>query len=121
MTTYFISGHGDITEDEFVEHYVPGLQLALDEGSSFVLGDFRGADVMAQQWLRGHAQELSGEIHVFHMFTKARYTCGWPTTGGFKSDAERDRAMTETSDADIAWVRSGKESSCTARNLKRRG
>ena len=54
------------------------------------------------------------------MFDYPRFNCGWPTIGGFKSDEERDRAMTLASSVDIAWVRPGKENSCTAKNIERR-
>lgn len=43
-----------------------------------------------------------------------------PTQGGFTSDIERDKAMTEHSDYDIAFIRKGKESSGTAQNILRR-
>lgn len=45
---------------------------------------------------------------------------GFKTVGGFESDRVRDEAMTAASDADIAWVRPGREKSGTAKNLKRR-
>ena len=44
----------------------------------------------------------------------------FPTGGGYRSDSERDAAMTEASDFDIAWVRSGYEDSGTAQNVARR-
>ena len=40
--------------------------------------------------------------------------------GGYKSDIERDSAMTENSDYDIAFVKSGRWNSGTAQNIKRR-
>jgi hypothetical protein len=56
-----------------------------------------------------------------HMFTSPRNNLGgFPTRDGFDSDAEHDRALTEASDRDIAWVRPGRERSGTARNLARR-
>lgn len=56
------------------------------------------------------------------MFKAPRYTAlrSVPTQGGFTSDIERDKAMTEHSDYDIAFIRKGKESSGTAQNILRR-
>jgi len=126
MTTYFISGHLDLTPEEFEEHYVPHLERALAgdagvrAGVAFVVGDApRGADRMAQDWLvaRGVAHRLT----VYHMLVTARYAVDEARcSGGFRSDGERDRALTMDSDVDIAWVRPGREDSGTARNLKRR-
>jgi len=43
-----ISGHIDLTQEEFDEHYVPAINKAIDIGGWFVIGDARGADAMAQ-------------------------------------------------------------------------
>lgn len=116
MKTYFISGHLDLTEAEFAEHYVPRLAACVEEGAAFVVGDARGCDRMTQLFLRG------AHVRVFHMFEEPRNNaCGFPTTGGFGNDKDRDAAMTLASDADIAWVRPGRERSGTAANLARRG
>ncbi len=117
MTTYFISGHLDLTEDELAEHYTPRLLQGVAEGASFVVGDAGGCDAMAQQVL---CTAGCGRVRVFHMFEAPRNNAGFPTTGGFRSDRERDEALTAASDADIAWVRPGREKSGTAKNLERR-
>ena len=120
MTTYFISGHLDVTVAEFSEHYVPRIAAALaaDPDTSFVVGDARGCDLMAQIYLR-EARAL--RVQVFHMLDKPRNNVGgFPTMGGFTSDADRDAAMTNSSDKDIAWVRPGRRESGTAANLARR-
>jgi len=116
MRIYHVSGHLDLTEEEFFEHYIPSLNEALWEGCSFVVGDARGADSMAQEYLFGKTEK----VIVFHMFGKPRNNVGFPTTGNFKSDRERDKAMTRASTHDIAWVRPGREKSGTAQNLRRR-
>lgn len=118
MTIAFISGHLDITSEEFTEHYSPKIQAHYLVGGAFVVGDARGADVLAQR----HLDELgSRSVTVFHMFTAPRNNVGsWSTRGYFSNDTERDAAMTNASDCDIAWVRPGRSSSGTAKNLKRR-
>lgn len=113
----FVSGHLDVTREEFEEHYVPLLCEAILQGASFVVGDARGADTMAQAFL--HARGVQN-VTVYHMFTRPRTDVGFPTIGGFTSDEERDAAMTVASDRDVAWVRPGREKSGTAKNLTRR-
>lgn len=118
----YISGHLDLTEPEFNEHYVPLIQKALGEYHEFVIGDARGTDLMAQKYLRDLYLDPidAAPVRVYHMFTKPRNNVGFKLVGGFKSDDERDAAMTTASDYDIAWVRPGREKSGTAKNLERR-
>jgi hypothetical protein len=119
MKIYFVSGHLDLTEDEFAKHYQPQLDAAIAEGAGFVVGDARGCDALVQAYL---ATRVPLErVRVFHMFVSPRFNVGgFATAGGFTKDAERDRAMTEASTDDIGWVRPGREQSGTARNLERR-
>ena len=118
MTTYFVSGHLDLTLDEFRAHYIPRIAVAIADDAAFVVGDARGCDLMAQLHLRD-AREL--RVQVFHMLEKPRNNIGgFPTIGGFTSDVARDAAMTDSSNADIAWVRPGRNGSGTAANLARR-
>lgn len=112
----FISGHLDLSEMEFKKYYKPQIDLALELGESFVVGDARGADSLAQKYLLGR----STNVTVYHMFETPRNNAGFATQGGFQSDTERDRAMTKDSTKDIAWVREGREKSGTQKNLNRR-
>lgn len=116
----FISGHRDVTIEEFNEHYVPLIEHAISEGHLFVVGDYQGVDYMAQQYLAN--EKLNPvTVVVYHMFTAPRnYITKFLTKGGYVSDEDRDSAMTKESDYDIAWVRPGKEKSGTAINIRRR-
>lgn len=119
LTIYFISGHLDLTQEEFDTHYKPKIDQALASPFPvrFVVADARGADTMAQTYLRGRGKDVT----VFHMLATPRNNVGnYPTVGGFKTDEARDTAMTEVSDEDIAWVRPGREKSGTQKNLLRR-
>ena len=122
--TYFVSGHLDLTREEFDEHYVPRIDKAIENGASFVVGDASGTDYIAQDylWTQCKLNEMSYKsVTVYHMLVKPRnHIFKFVTVGGFKSDKERDEAMTNASDEDIAWVRPGREKSGTAKNLKRR-
>jgi len=117
MTTYFISGHLDLTQAEFDEHYKPRILEAWGTGGDFVVGDAKGADLLAQGYLKDLCHP---DVTVFHMFEKPRWCKGHPTRGGFTSDDDRDAHMTANSQRDIAWVRPGRERSGTAKNLARR-
>jgi hypothetical protein len=113
---FFVSGHLDLTREEFLTHYAQRLRAAVSEGAEFVIGDADGADSMAQEFLT----HLSATVTVYHMFHLPRNNYGFETIGGFQSDKERDEAMTKNSDDDIAWVRPGRNKSGTAKNLIRR-
>ncbi|MGD1904029.1 MAG: hypothetical protein ACFB9N_17525 [Geitlerinemataceae cyanobacterium] len=114
---HFISGHLSLTPEEFETHYRSTIDRALANGDAFVVGDARGSDTMAQVYLSGKTEA----VVVYHMFDRPRNnSAGFPTRGGFTSDAERDAQMTRDSERDIAWVRPGRERSGTQQNLDRR-
>lgn len=114
----FVSGHRDITDDEFNIHYVPKLDKAILDGHQIVVGDYQGVDYLTQRYL---SDKNYKNVIVYHMFIKPRYyIAGFPTRGGYTSDEDRDSAMTRDSVYDIAWVRIGKEKSGTALNVVRR-
>jgi hypothetical protein len=114
--TVFVSGHLDLTQAEFEEHYILKLRECLSQGMPFVVGDAPGCDTMTQVWLR----ENHATVTVYHMLEAPRNHNGFPCKGGYYTDEARDAAMTWCSDVDVAWVRPGREKSGTARNLARR-
>lgn len=116
MTTWFISGHLDLTQEEFEREYAPLIRQFAAQGDTFVVGDAPGCDAMAQVLL----YSLGAKATIYHMLATPRFDMPFPLVGGFTSDNDRDAAMTMASDAEIAWVRPGRERSGTARNIKRR-
>ena len=122
--TYFISGHRNITEKEFKENYIPEINKVLetDEKARFIMGDYYGTDIMAQNYLMDNLEISPDKVTVYHMMENPRNINPKITklVGGFKSDEERDKAMTEASAFDIAFVRSNLELSGTAMNILRR-
>ncbi len=118
MKANFISGHLNLTQEEFNAHYLPLIYMAVANGDSFVVGDARGADTMAQDYL--YKWIGKSRVTVYHMFDKPRYNAGFQTVGGFQTDKERDEVMTANSTNDIAWVRQGRHRSGTQKNLDRR-
>jgi len=67
--TCFVSGHLDLTPEEFDVHYKPRIDEMVNRGCGFVVGDARGADLMAQQYL---ADMGYGNVIVFHMGDEPR-------------------------------------------------
>lgn len=121
--TYFISGHRDITQDEFDYNYAAILdKLMDDEEALFVVGDCDGADIMAQNLLMDEFMLSPDRITVYHAYGKPRNLNPKITNviGGFSSHVEKDEAMTKVSAHDVAFVRDWKKMSGTAQNILRR-
>lgn len=118
--TYFISGHRDLTWEEFAKWYAPVISRIVDNETcpKFVVGDCEGADRMAQEFLLslGVLPESITVYYIGNLLTVPPCKCN----SGFQSDEERDAAMTRDSDEDIAFIRKGKETSGTAQNILRR-
>ena len=123
-STYFISGHRDITEAEFEINYQPVINNILEENpyAYFVVGDYEGLDIMAQNYLMDVIDLDPDRITVYHMGDAPRNINPKVimTKGGFESDEERDAAMTYNSVEDIAFVRDNTKLSGTAQNILRR-
>lgn len=118
---YFISGHRNIDQEFFDKYYRPLLEAVLqnDPFPKFVVGDCEGVDTMAQDWLEKNVTK--DIVTVYHMYDSPRHNAGpFKTVGGFKSDIERDEAMTRNSDIDIAYIMKGRWTSGTAQNILRR-
>lgn len=122
--TYFISGHRDITETEFEINYASKLDaiIANNPDARFVVGDYQGVDIMAQNYLLDVLNIDPSRITVYHMFDKPRNVNPKVTNliGGFLNDEERDSEMTRASAEDIAVVRDYEKLSGTAINILRR-
>lgn len=117
-----ISGHRDLTKAEFDQHYQGRIFKAILEECDFVVGDAPGADAMAQACLEAWRRKgFLFKVTVYHAGRTPRHNVGhFPTCGNYASYPAKDSAMTAVSDFDIAWVRPGKETSGTARNIARR-
>lgn len=120
----FVSGHMNITPDQFQTHYLPRIQDALSQGHQFVIGDAKGLDGLVLDYLL--AQECaypdireSITVHVSRPYQVEKYqSLGVKTiSNAEKHDKKnprarhlnRDAGMTRSSDYDILWVRSEAE------------
>ena len=123
FNTYFISGHRDLTENEFEYYYIPLIQQALEENpnAKFVIGDFDGCDIIAQNYLVNIINDIAN-ITVYCVGETPRNIN--PNIiyikNGFANDREKDNALTNASFKDIALVRNPKIWSGTGENILRR-
>ena len=125
IKTAHVSGHLDLTKEEFYRYYVPTIDRFLQQAQEqrytarFIVCDARGADRYFWKFMTMLA--LEDQVTIYHMFEAPRFGADHTNlVGGFISDTERDAAATAASDLDIAWVRPGREDSGTARNIRRR-
>lgn len=119
---YFISGHRDLTTEEFVEHYVPLIHKVIKEDSqaAFVVGDWEGCDSMFVQYMEAFYSKVP--IVIFYVDI-LRIKEGKFNIYDFRECVnyyECDATMTLCSHFDIAWIRPGRENSHTANNIRRR-
>ncbi len=104
--TCFISGHTDLTQKEWDEHYKEKIDKAIESGCNFIVGDSNGTDAMSLHYLK---HKKVSNVLICHMLDEPRNNPGFCCKGGFKSDTERDEFMTSASGLDIAWVRPEEE------------
>lgn len=111
--TYFISGHTDLSYEEFEEHYVPILCkiFSEDRNPEFVMGDFEGVDKYAMNYIFYKEQ---CPITIYHT---GKFPKNVPEAmtdpeielvyfkGGYATPEDADKAMTEVSDFDIVYIK----------------
>lgn len=119
---YFVSGHRDLTDEEFGRYYVPFIDRVMsdDTFAEFVVGDWEGCDSMFVKYMEEFYTDI--RIVIFYVDTP-RIKEGEYNNYFFrkcKNYDECDATMTARSHFDIAWIRPGREDSHTAKNIKRR-
>lgn len=104
VLVYFISGHIDLTREEFDLYYKDKIDKAIDNNCNFVIGDAKGADKMAQEYLSTRIDNF--RVTVYHKGLTPYNNCGkYLLKGGFITHSDKDASMTENSDADILYIR----------------
>ncbi len=120
----FISGHLNLTPQQFELWYVPAILRAIEAGHSFVVGDAPGADEMAQNFLAEHGVVDVTVVWCANYIAPRNFPdrnyCHrhWDKLARGRSQKEKDRVMTLMSDYDIAV--SFRKGSGTANNIHRR-
>ena len=125
---YFVSGHRDLTKEEFDTHYVPLIDEIIrnDVFTEFVVGDWEGCDTMFINFLL--EQVDYPPVTIYHVEEEPRIKYGGESvlnceniyTTKLHTYDECDARMTSDSKFDVAWIRPGREDSHTAKNIKRR-
>lgn len=121
---YFVSGHRDLTPEEFEEHYallIYGLIME-DTFAEFYVGDWEGCDSMFMDYIEDNFVDTT--VHIVCV-DSPRLSINPDSKNKliihkYNTYDECDSAMTHNTQLDIAWVRPGKENSHTALNIKRR-
>lgn len=102
---YFISGHRELSEEDFEKYYIPKIDKVLESDLNciFVVGDYYGVDIKAQKYIVNSG--FADRVIVYHMYNEPRNIAEGiiHTVSGFTTDEERDSAMTKDSDFDIAF------------------
>lgn len=124
--TFFISGHRNLTQSEFDKLYLPIIKKVITnvKNPHFCVGDYEGADIMAQTALVMYGVPASN-VTVYFMGNEPMnihplLLWSGNLKGGYNTDIERDAAMTSASTFDIAFVAEGREGSGTHQNIMRR-
>lgn len=125
---YFISGHRDLTKEEFDTYYIPLIDEIIrnDVFTEFVVGDWEGCDTMFINFLL--EQVDYPPVTIYHVEEEPRTKYGGESilnceniyTIKLHTYDECDARMTSDSRFDVAWIRPGRENSHTAKNIKRR-
>lgn len=108
--TVFISGHIDLTEEEFAKWYLPEIEKLLrssDKMWFFIVGDANGADKLAQDFLSKSLQKADHDrVTVYHIGKKPKnqISPGF-CLQNFSTHDEKDAYATLHSCLDIAFVR----------------
>lgn len=114
----FISGHLDLSLEQFHMHYVPKLKMAIEKGHQFVMGNAMGADTMALEYLLQNCPSKDRiTVYVYAKRPEVQQgisfrlskMVGVHVVSGFKTYLDRDATCTKASTNDIAWVRPKEE------------
>ncbi|MFD1001101.1 hypothetical protein ACFQ21_17370 [Ohtaekwangia kribbensis] len=93
----YIFGNGNTSFSDFRKYYeTPLLQVVNNPGVHFLVGEFRGVDTLALEFLK----TLTPHVTLYHVGERPRYlpdrfkthVAEWKVIGNFKTDQERDCA-----------------------------
>lgn len=115
--TCFISGHRDLTEEEFNKFYAPAIEEAIDAASEsydvceFVVGDCKGCDEMAARFIAKYIEDNTEDpsdyvpcsLTIYHMFSEPRFRIGTECNGSYYIDMV-DWLNEDRCDDDEPWT-----------------
>ncbi|MFO0647390.1 MAG: hypothetical protein U0326_14215 [Polyangiales bacterium] len=94
--TVYVFGNGRLELDDFLTLYAPSMRAAVSPETSWIVGDFRGVDMLAMEFLKTRSERVT----VVHVGERPRYlpdrhgtlADAWTLLGGFADDRSRDEA-----------------------------
>ena len=121
MRVYLISGHRDLTDEEFRNYYADKIRKSNAEFPNcvYIVGDNPGCDKYAQDYLRKIGVSPARVIIYYRTATPPAniHKC---ETKAFDTNNEKNIAMVNHSTHDIAWIRPGEVDSEPGKNIERR-
>ncbi|MCB9742293.1 MAG: hypothetical protein H6741_25630 [Alphaproteobacteria bacterium] len=121
----YVFGNGNLSWEAFGAHYLPALAAVDWREAEALVCDFRGADVLAMEFLKTRAARVT----LLHVGARPRYlpdrfrtqVSAWTLRGGFPDDAARDAAAIEDCTHFLArdFNSDARRTSGTARNIGR--
>lgn len=121
-TTAFISGHMDLSYEQFIQEYESTIYEAYVNGYSFVMGHADGVDTYAREYLLGYPNFDPRRITIYvHFSSKTPAQTRQEEVAKltalnvnlvqdeYASFTDRDAAMTANSDYDILYIRTPEE------------
>lgn len=116
MNTAHISGHLELSDENFIKYYVPEINKYIDLQYGFVIGGAKGVDLMAQEYLLKFPNIT---VTIYDIANRDnRIDKRYNHKNSYKNFTDADIAMTNDSTVDIAFIT--RKESGTARNLLRR-
>lgn len=119
----FISGYADLSRELFEKYYVPFIKVAIEAESLFVVGDDDGCAAMAQEVLANLLpKERLSDVTVFYLKDTPRNLVSYDFVQceGFRSDDEKNAAMTICSTGDLAFTFGKRTMTFVDKNILRR-
>lgn len=115
---YYITGHRDLSKEEFNRIYLPKINDIIREDSNalFLVGTCEGVDLYTRQYLTKYniRFQIYGPHHgmdLSNTFTQVYF---------FPSYEDATKEMIKKSDITIGFIKPGRESSFTALNILKR-
>ena len=99
---FFISGHMNLTKNEFDLHYKSEIDKSINEGGTYVIGNAKGADTMALDYLLYKGIDPKNITIYFYNRYGNKYSKKYIDRGvnlirGFSGYTSRDAEMTKDS------------------------
>lgn len=116
----FISGHCNLTHEEFNEHYKSKLDDILNNPiHNILVGNAGGADTLCLEYLlRNNYPKDLITIYFYNPYNSSikKYDT-LNLVDGFTSYTKRDAEMTKLSTEDLLWIRSDEENKIMIENM----